>query len=52
MLKRFQHLPLAAIVLLWAMGGVAEHARPLTFTEFSTAKKRAGRLIFAAPLVQ
>jgi hypothetical protein len=29
--NRFQHSPLAAIASLWAMGGVAEHARPLTF---------------------
>jgi streptogramin lyase len=35
MLNRYRRLALMAIILLWAMVGVAEHALALTFTEFS-----------------
>ena len=36
MQNRYRHLPLVAIVSFWAVGGAAEHARALTFTEFPT----------------
>src|SRR5258708_33157406 len=34
MRNRYRRLPLMAIILLWAVVGVARHALALTFTEF------------------